>query len=160
MPADSIVAPVSDTMSTSNLPGITNSVVVTDPSSGNEAQQFLLSQFGYINLDYYYHQDLPKTKIYVQVPSGITYTNSVCYLAFPEINSVAELKEYNLASHQFGILYYEIPIGLEGKVVLISKQGSKYYSVIKPFTVSENLVIPVTPSETSLDAFKAALRLL
>jgi len=136
---------------------VENSIVKSFPENDGLYNSFSINNFGTFNLDYYYYLDLPKTNVYIKVPELVTLNNSVCYLAFPAINSVASLRTFDPVKNQFTLGLYEIPIGLKAKVVFISKHKGKYYSAIESITVTKDLTIPLILKETTLDAFKASL---
>lgn len=143
-----------------SISNLSNSVFMNNllqPFTDSTYQFFSLSKFGTINLDYYYHQNVPKTGVSIKVPSGYTNDNTVVYLAFPAINSVATLYDFDAKKNAFNLGSYQIPIGLDASVVVISKLGDQYKYTIKPFTVTENAVVDVVPVNTTLEELKTQL---
>jgi hypothetical protein len=158
VPSDSIPGNMTQTRNSRRIIGLDNGIQPADSAyEGPVGQGFYIKKFTTINLDYYYNEALPRTKIHIQVPAGYSNNNTICYLAFPEINSVAMLYGFDSTSNTFELGGYEIPIGLSAKAVIISKQDSQYSIGIQPFTVTENKVVQTTPSPSTRDAIKTAL---
>jgi len=158
VPSDSIPGNMTQTRNSIRIIGLDGGIQPADSAfAGPVGQGFYIKKFATINLDYYYNVDLPRTKIHIQVPSGYSDNNTICYLAFPDINSVAMLDVFNSVTNTFELNGYEIPIGLSAKVVLLSKQDSKHFIGIQPFTVTENKVVQTTLSPTTLDAIDTTL---
>lgn len=158
VPSDSIPGNMTQTRNSRRILGLDNGIQPADSAyEGPVGQGFYIKKFTTINLDYYYNEALPRTKIHIQVPAGYSNNNTICYLAFPEINSVAMLYGFDSTSNTFELGGYEIPIGLSAKAVIISKQDSQYSIGIQPFTVTENKVVQTTPSPSTRDAIKTAL---
>lgn len=155
VPSDSIPGNMTQTRNSTRI--VEPGTMPDSAYSGPVIQGFYIKKFATINLDYYYHNDLPKTKIHIQVPSGYSDNNTICYLAFPAINSVAMLYGFDRENNTFELGNYEIPIGLSAKAVIISKQDSKYFIGIQPFTATENKVVETTLSPTTVSSIEAAL---
>ena len=155
VPSDSIPGNMTQTRNSIRI--IETGVQPDSAYAGPVIQGFYIKKFTTINLDYYYNVDLPRTKIHIQAPAGISNDNAICYLAFPAINSVAMLYGFDRTNNTFELGGYEIPIGLSAKAVIISKQDSKYSIGVQPFTVTENKVVQTTLSPTTRDAIDMAL---
>jgi hypothetical protein len=149
------VAPIAtDTLSingpqTSNslsnfIPGNMGPLDSTGANYGNH--YFSLTQFNFINLDIFYLYGTG-TGANITLPTGYTNANSVCWLAFPGINSAAELGNFLNNSNSFNLEPYQIPIGLKVKAVIISKLGNQRKMAVKEVTVTDQMVLPFQESD-------------
>ena len=82
---------------------------------------------------------------------------SEVFLIFSDINSMVHVY-YNATSNTFPYRY--APIGLKCTAVAISIYNGKLYSSFVPVTISNNLPVHFSMSETTSDEFKAQLNAL
>lgn len=127
-----------------------------DPNSTGSTVFFTfdsVTNFGWINCDYFYNAPDPKTDVGVTFPDN-TYNNenTEVYIVFPSINSVTGMYNYMAASNSFSFGYtgYHIPVGSQIHVLTVSTKNEEYYMYIqKNITVTNNHTITVTPTLTT-----------
>jgi hypothetical protein len=131
-----------------------------DSSSGtiSYVYTFPIENLGYINCDYFYGNGDPLTTISVVCPAQHVDSNTAVFLYFPAINSVTRLHDYDSdATFELGS-GYEVPIGLNVKVVVISQIGTQYYYQIQPQVITANLVVNSTPAAATFSQVQTAVQ--
>ena len=116
-----------------------------------------MDDFGWINCDYFYEDPSPKTTLTVKVdPETHIYSNTQVFFYVPSINSVASLYWFTgLEEDEFQIS--NLPIGLTGTIVCISKIDDDYYSSFDAITLSMDHEEDVILTITTLADFEAAI---
>ena len=121
---------------------------------------FDITQFHYINCDYFYGSGQTLTGLTVTLPSQYTHTNTRVYIYFPSINSITRVSGYG-GSNIFNLTSnYRAPVGMQVKVVVVSWIGVQYYYDIQSVTLTANMQITSTPAAASLSAIQAAISAL
>lgn len=127
---------------------------------GNEglAFEFPETRLGWINCDFFYGQD-NLTTVTVYVPETSTSENTAMFLIFQDIHSVCRMVEFDIDSNSFvSEGSYSIPEGLDIVAFGVTKAGDLYSAGFVPFTVSTDIVVPMTMEETSLENIHAQLQ--
>lgn len=116
------------------------------------------ASFGWVNCDAFYSNTAPKTDITISQNNTIfTVSNTAYYMVFSSINSTMYVR-YTGATTATA---YQIPMGMECKVLSISYIGDKYYYYESPLlTVTANMQITTTPTQQSLAYIQDKLRKL
>lgn len=123
-----------------------------------------VTNFNWINCDYFYSSTAPKTDINIVVPDS-TYntTNTQVFVVFKSINSVSGLWGYNAPNHvfSFGYVGYHIPVGTVIDVVVLGAKNNGYFMQVQQnLTVTNNLSINFTPQATTIAGIQAMLSTL
>ncbi|MCW3126861.1 MAG: hypothetical protein JWO03_2519 [Bacteroidetes bacterium] len=157
----SMVVPPSGTDSVIDWAPADTSVTVNptyDSVSHSNAYSLPITDFRYINCDYFYSYNQPLTDVHITLPSQNRDTNSRVYLYFPSINSVTELTGYSSGTNTFDLTSnYFIPIGIQANVVVVSWVGTQYYYQILPITVTSNMQVTAAPVAETLSNIQAAI---
>ena len=97
------------------------------------------SKFGWTNIDRWYSDPRPKTKIFVDVPEGFDNKNCMIYLAYDgEPTVLASFDMYDADKKLFTEHYGLIPIGLEVHFILVSIIDEEIHYAIQSATIQEN----------------------
>ncbi len=108
-------------------------------------------EFGWTNVDCFAVDPNPKTTILADVPSGYHNENSSVYLSYDgRGNALALLDTYDAATGLFSEHYGQIPIGLACHAIFVTEENGMFRYAIKAVTISEDLVITFSNSETTL----------
>lgn len=119
------------------------------------------SAFGWANVDRFYSDPRPKTKIKVTVPSGYNNQNAGVYLAYEgEPNVLAQLDTYDTQDHYFSEHYGFIPIGMNLHVVFVSESNGSVVYAIKKATIIENGVIVIHSGELQTGSKSSLISLI
>lgn len=125
--------------------------------------QFSLPGFGWVNCDYFYSSPSPKTTITASpVYAGVlpSIKEQRAYLLFDNLNSVIGLP-FEAAVNKHRSYLNSIPIGLSGKLVIISVGvDDTIYFGYSSFTVTGglHLNVAVAPADqATIDAFLATV---
>lgn len=133
--------------------------VVGDTLGGNWQDYYYFDitgdSLGWINCDYFYNDPSPKTTLEVLTPTDYDYTNTVVYVHFSTLNSVASLNwDFN---DSFDSYANSLPIGLQVTIVALSEQNGDYYSSFTPITIQDNTPVTISMNATTLADFQSAL---
>jgi len=108
------------------------------------------TKFNWVNCDFFYGSTAPKTT--VSVDPGDTKFNSVntsVFLVFTSVNAVSTAYRYgNTAPFTAD----NFPVGLDMKVVIMSKIDDEYFYAEKATTVSANMTVSIVPVKSSLSS--------
>jgi hypothetical protein len=85
--------------------------------------------------------------------------NTEMFLVFKNVNSMVHVY-YNPYNTPPAFLYPFAPLGLECTAVAIGVKDGKLYSSFTPFTITPDLTVDFSLTETTTDAFKAQLNSL
>lgn len=106
------------------------------------------SSFGWTNVDRFYSDTRPKTRIKVTVPTGYSNKNSAVYLAYEgQRNVLAQLDTYDLDEKYFSEHYGFIPVGLKVHVIFVSESNGSVVYAIKPVTIANNSTIQINDND-------------
>ena len=112
--------------------------------------QVWASEFGWANVDRFYSDPRPKTRIKVAVPSDYNMSNSVVYLSYEgERNVLARLDTYDSVEKFFSEHYGYIPVGLNLHVIFTSESNGSLVYAIKKVTIAADATINI--EEDDLD---------
>lgn len=121
-----------------------------------------VTTLGWINCDYFYSHNGPKTDI------GVTFQdntfndkNTEVYVIFPQINSVSALYNYlpNANSFNMGYSGYHIPVGSVIHIMTVTEKNDRYYMAVqKNITVTQNHTINVSPQMATFAEITTALQ--
>lgn len=131
-------------------PDPTNNTV----SYSTQAYEVLTNKLRWISLSYIYDlNSVAKVRIAADVPNYFTNSNTVSYVVFKDLRSVASMHG-ELATRRF--ISPMLPVGKQVTVVVISRQGSDYYLGYQtavtqlPPVSSVPQLVPVVPIKRSL----------
>lgn len=97
-----------------------------------------INDFGWFNCDYFMNFPDPKTSLQIAVPQGYDHQNSAIYIALPnEPNSL-------------GLLYGELPIGLDAHIIFLTTEGEDYRYAVQSITIEADQSLIFTIEETSV----------
>ena len=123
--------------------------------------EFLSENLDWINCDAFVgDESLTLTRLCADLPDKYDTSNSVAFIAFADVNGVLPL--HGDAEVEM-FCKSNIPVGYEATVVVISKQGEQtdgtpiLHLGYQDIVVSEDLVINITPTETSIEDIIAFL---
>lgn len=109
---------------------------------------FFDNQFGWTNVDRFYSDSRPKTKIMVTPPTGYNNSNSGVYLSYEgEPNLLAQLDVFNSVDNYFSEHYGFIPIGMNVHVIFISENNGAVTYAIKKVKIAANESITIADSD-------------
>lgn len=132
-----------------------------DSSGVKIFNEFECDSFRFINCDYFYSDPNPKTDVKITVPTGFVDSNTQVMVFFPSINSVARVYQFENSGNYFILNNgYQVPVGMQAKIVVISKQGNQYYFQVKTVTISANINESMTPTASTEAAIKLAIKSL
>lgn len=118
---------------------------------------FFDNHFGWTNVDRFFNDSRPKTKIKVTPPTGFNNTNSGVYLSYEgEPNLLAQLDVFNSVDNYFSEHYGYIPIGMNVHVIFISENNGAATYAIKKVQIAADESIVITSSDLKV-ASKAQL---
>jgi len=118
-----------------------------------------VTNFGWINCDYFYSDPRPKTDINVKIAdNSFNDENTEVVIVFPSINSTSYLTNFSTNTFFQGYTTYFIPIGEQIHVMTIGEKNGKYYSFVqKNITVTNDITITATPQEVSAAQVKSQI---
>ncbi|ERJ57835.1 hypothetical protein [Sphingobacterium paucimobilis] len=100
--------------------------------------------FGWTNVDRFYSDPRPKTKIKVTLPAGYNNDNTGVYLAYEDQpNLLAQLDTWDSAGKFFTEHYGFVPIGMSLHVVFVSESNGALAYSIKKVTIAADAVIHI-----------------
>jgi hypothetical protein len=122
-----------------------------------------VTNFGWINCDFFIDDPRPRTNIDITVPAEYDHMNTQVFIVLPEYNSVLSPRSYNAATQTFGLgsdASYHIPVGLSTKIVALATVGDNYYIDIVEATATSGMSLSLAPkikSESELIALLSGL---
>lgn len=113
------------------------------------------TNFYWVNSDVFYGGTGPKTSVVIHTPDdSYDSHNTAVFVVFPSVNGVVGAS----GKKDFSIPYFDIPIGMNIKVLLITKRGNDYYYAEKTgITVTDHQEVSLAPALSSLDDINARL---
>jgi hypothetical protein len=99
---------------------------------------FTMDSIGWINCDYFYNSGDPLTEVNVVLPDGFNGSNSIVFIYYSNINSVANMHDYDNDSNFDLGSGYSTPIGMDVTFVTISELDSMFYFNITNSTITDN----------------------
>jgi len=97
------------------------------------------TKFGWTNIDKWFSDPRPKTKIFVDVPDKFDNTNCAVYLAYDgEPTALASFDMYDKDKKLFTEHYGLIPIGLKVHFIFVSIIEDEIHYAIQSATIAEN----------------------
>jgi hypothetical protein len=101
---------------------------------------FTMDSIGWINCDFFYDSNEPQTGVNVVLPDGYNGSNTVVFIYYNDINSVANMDDYDNDSNFDLGNGYTTPIGMDISFVIISEvDGSFFYNIVST-TITDNHV--------------------
>ena len=120
-------------------------IVIQDDSTnvpggnGFFSYNFSMDSIGWINCDYFYNSTDPLTGVNVILPDDFNGSNSIVFIYYTDINSVANMNDYDQDSNFDLGLGYSTPVGMDISFVVIAEIDSTfYYNIVSNVTLSEN----------------------
>lgn len=148
---------VGDTSVNWNVDTTTNVNIVNDTISNSNYFYFRIDSFNYINCDRFYDQN-PRSDVKITVPATFVDSNTTVYVYFPLINSVVRVYQFDITSNSFILENgYNVPIGMNVKIVLVAKKGTQYYYEIKTATITSNFTTTMNPTTSDINSIKTAI---
>lgn len=105
--------------------------------------------FNWINCDYFSNIPAP-TAITATPPAGNTTDSTLVWVAFPSINSVLSM----VITAPGTWTSYQVPIGMGAVVIALKQEANGYSSAFHNITVTENMVVPIVLTPTTLEEFE------
>ena len=115
--------------------------------------QFFNDSTGWINCDYFYDPVGTNTAVTITAPSGYDQSNTMVFLVFSSINSIASLPNFTGGSFTTSP-YYQLPVGMNISIVALSVIGGSYSSSITTATVAVGMNVPLTFTPTTPAQFE------
>tara|TARA_R110002033_G_scaffold113188_3_gene158415 strand:+ start:384 stop:1403 length:1020 start_codon:yes stop_codon:yes gene_type:complete len=119
-------------------------------AAGQSLYAAFFSNFGWTNVDRFWSDPRPKTKLWAAVPEGFDNGNCALYLSYNgEAGSLANLDAYDSETGLFSEHTGIIPIGLECHVIFISEDNGNWVYAINPVTIIADGTIVIEESDLS-----------
>lgn len=119
-------------------------------AAGQSLYAAFFSNFGWTNVDRFWSDPRPKTKLWAAVPEGFDNGNCALYLSYNgEAGSLANLDAYDSETGLFSEHTGIIPIGLECHVIFISEENGNWVYAINPVTIIADGTIVIEESDLS-----------
>ena len=99
---------------------------------------FTMNSIGWINCDYFYNSADPLTGVIVVLPDDYNGTNSIVFIYYSDINSVANMHDYDNDSNFDLGLGYTTPVGMDVTFVTIAEIDSMFYFNVTNSTITDN----------------------
>lgn len=99
---------------------------------------FTMDSIGWINCDYFYNSADPLTGVNVVLPDDYNGTNSIVFIYYSDINSVANMHDYDNDSNFDLGLGYTTPVGMDVTFVTIAEIDSMFYFNVTNSTITDN----------------------
>ena len=99
---------------------------------------FMMNSIGWINCDYFYNSADPLTGVIVVLPDDYNGTNSIVFIYYSDINSVANMHDYDNDSNFDLGLGYTTPVGMDVTFVTIAEIDSMFYFNVTNSTITDN----------------------
>ena len=128
-------------------------------SFGKSVFIFPLDSLTFINCDYFYNDPNPKTDVKFTLPNSFVDSNTQIMIYFPSINSVARAYKFVYSGNYF-ILDggYQVPAGLQAKVIAVAKKGNEFYFEVKSINIVADINVNMNPTVSSEAAIKLAIK--
>lgn len=142
-----------------NLAASTPTITANPDSSQTSgwAYPFSIDSLNWINMDVFYSDPNPKTKVKVNVSAGYDSSNTAVFVVFNSKKMISRV--YSYTPGEFNTNYYTLPTGMNVNIVAISKQNGQYYSAFSgTTTITNNHAVALTFYPTTESAFKSALQ--
>jgi hypothetical protein len=101
---------------------------------------FTMDSIGWINCDYFYNSGDPLTEVNVILPDDYNGSNSIVFIYYSNINSVANMHDYDNDSNFDLGSGYSTPVGMDVTFVTISEIDSMFYYNVTNNTITDNHV--------------------
>lgn len=133
-----------------------DSVIITQDSSGGTWYNFDFNNdsLGWINCDYWWNTGQTQTTVTANMDTVYNFTNTACYLVFPNINSVVSMYNFSTPG-QFTTS--NIPINQTATFVCISEIDDVYYSAFVTTTLTNGHVENINMTQTTLADIETAI---
>lgn len=119
-------------------------------AAGQSLYAAFFGNFGWTNVDRFWSDPRPKTKLWAAVPEGFDNGNCALYLSYNgEAGSLANLDAYDSETGLFSEHTGIIPIGLECHVIFISEDNGNWVYAINPVTIIADGTIVIEESDLS-----------
>lgn len=123
---------------------VTNNNTCSDISKYNESYYLSLTQFGWINCDYFYGNDNEKTEVAIKLPQGYNNKNTEVFFAYKGVRGI--MRAYDKPEQQL-FMSYPSPIGIDAYVIVTSESNGKWAYTIKPIKIEANQRVEILKSE-------------
>jgi len=119
-------------------------------AAGQSLYMGFFNNFGWTNVDRFWSDPRPKTKLWASVPDGFDNGNCALYLSYNgEAGSLANLDAYDPETGLFSEHTGIIPIGLECHVIFVSEFNGNWLYAINPVTIIADGTIVIEESDLS-----------
>jgi hypothetical protein len=108
---------------------------------------FNSDSLNWINCDYFYNSQNPKTTATITVHGNYNASNTCVYLVFNGLKSVARL--YASGTSQSFTQSYTIPIGLNATIIAIARINGNFYASYTNTTIAANHLQDINLSPTT-----------
>lgn len=139
-----------------------NPIVATDTTTmdsipaGGFYYNFPSDSLNWINCDYFYGGGEPLTAVQVTCPAPFDISNTLVWLIFPDLNSIANLSSGSGNTFSTGS-GYEVPNGMNVTVVALAVVDDVYSSSFTDVVVTNGINLNITLEPTTLDQFEDAV---
>lgn len=117
-------------------------------AAGQSLYVTFFNNFGWTNVDRFWSDPRPKTKLWAAVPEGFDNGNCALYLSYNgEAGSLANLDAYDSETGLFSEHTGIIPIGLECHVIFVSEDNGNWVYAINPVTIIADGTIVIEESD-------------
>ena len=99
---------------------------------------FTMDSFGWINCDFFYNSTTPLTGVNVILPEKHNGSNTYVFIYYSDINSVANMDDYNFDSNFDLGTGYSTPVGLDVTFVTISEVNDTFYYDLTNTAIIDN----------------------
>jgi hypothetical protein len=128
--------------------GLGAGIDIGQGAAGQSLYMAFFSNFGWTNVDRFWSDPRPKTKLWAKVPEGFDNENCALYLSYNgEAGSLANLDAYDPATKLFSEHTGIIPIGLECHVIFVSEENGNWLYAINPVTIIADGTLVIEESD-------------
>lgn len=120
---------------------------------------FFLDSFTWTNCDRFMSNGGALTDVSITLPTNVIDTNTAVFIYATSINSVTRMYSYDKLTRKVNLgTYYRLPIGLQVKILIISKSGSQYSYEIKSVTITDNYNSTYVPAAITEAQLKSTIK--
>lgn len=130
---------------------MSDSVAKVSPHSNELYYMFdSVSNFNWINCDYWTMDQNPRTDIKVILPNTFNASNCLVAVVVPSLNVAAYFTYFHNDDNSF-TLSNEMPVGLSVKIVVIAAENNTNYMAVSDLTsLSDGATFNITPQSATL----------
>lgn len=115
-----------------------NDTTFIGDGNSNINYNFTMDSFGWINCDFFYNSAAPLTGVNVIVPEQYNGSNTSVFIYYSDINSIANMHDFNFDSDFDLGTGYSTPEGMDVSFIIISEIDGNFAYNISPSTITNN----------------------